>query len=391
MKGSQVLFCVAPYCRRLGTLKPVLKKRYITTLKNISFFQIRYLMKLRFTLVFLALFFLSFESKAQVLQLTVANAVPEPGTTVTYHSTSTFDPGGDGPNQAWDFSSVTYAQQGTTENYKSVAPASTLPAGTNLVSIRGESLSGSQTYYIASPSLFSIVGGHSVQFQSSSNSNYTKNRDLLRFPMDYDSVFVNSWSSKSSVPGGITTSYSGVDTVKADAWGTLKTPAGTFTALRVKTSGTQYDTSSINGFVTQQSVARFVQYTWYSPTNGAVYSGFVRERTVNSITTNSEGGSFIKSAATGINPVSVAAPHWNLAPNPAFPNGRIQLFWGGPNNAKLTGCITNMLGHKVRTLNYTSTSSPYILETTGLPAGTYFISLMANGQPQGVQRVTLIY
>ena len=75
---------------------------------------------------------------------------------------------------------------------------------------------------------------------------HTDPRDLMHFPFTYSNSYIDSYSANGIVNSGtpFPIDFRGTDTVTADAWGTIRTPAGIYTnTLRVKTSSAQVYTS----------------------------------------------------------------------------------------------------------------------------------------------------
>ena len=328
-------------------------------------------------------------AQAQAPQLTAANTLPVSGNTVTPFTTTTFNPGGAGANQTWDFSTQNYTPADP-YNYGncSSAGADCSPFnGPTLVAFSNASGNNVSSYYKTSSSVFTTVGVKVISPQITYSNVYPKARDILRFPMNYNTAFTNPWSSTATIPGGIQLSGGGVDTISADAWGTVKTPAGSFRALRVRTSCKQYDTSKLNGTAGSVVITNFVSYVWYDAVNkGPIYTGVISSSTGGTPTTS---GTYVKAIPAGISTMPNQAFSWTVAPNPATGN-RIQVRMEGKNTVLVGLRLTDLLGRELRTLAPTNWSAgPLSLETAGLPAGTYILSVTVNGQPQGAQCVNL--
>ncbi len=365
-------------------------------------------MKIRATL--LGLLALPFAVFAQGPTLTAANSVPDTGFRVTLFRNYNFNPGPAGANVTWDFSNLNHVAGFDFATYGSCALPRTFcnqfPDNPNLVTETPIKVldRNEANYYRFSSDSYTCLGTTQFRDPFSAILKYTYSipRDVLRFPMSYNTVFTNAWYAYGSVPS-IAEMFTGVDTVKADAWGTIKTPAGIFQALRVRTSATIYDTVRGEPHFApggDTGVTHYVRYDWYDGISKIpVYTGVISTTTytpfsllqLNSgITINANYGAYLKGVPAGIDILAGSTFNWTVAPNPVTGN-LIQVRIESANSAAVSLRLIDLLGREVRTLPAGPVSNNMLtLETTGLPAGTYILQAVANGQPQGVQRVTLI-
>ncbi|WP_250253031.1 T9SS type A sorting domain-containing protein [Chryseobacterium sp. Marseille-Q3244] len=186
----------------------------------------------------------------------------QPGTTTYQHADPTtlgsLAPGPSGANVSWDFSQ--YSSSATTSqtmyNCPGNANCSDFP-GANKMS--ASSSGNSYSYMLYSNNELSVVGNKTVG-TGGATSLYTFDDPKLelKFPVTYLQSFTDSWTAHSTPAG---TSETGNHTVTVDAYGTLKTPLGTFpNTLRMKR--VMNISTNVTGSPFTSSVIEM--YTWIS-------------------------------------------------------------------------------------------------------------------------------
>lgn len=184
--------------------------------------------------------------------------------TYTYTDVSfpqgTFSPGSPGANVTWNLANVQSSITGGGTVFYGVCPSipecSTFPTANRYLSVLNPN--GSQTddknMYLVSSSQIEALGGRNET--ANSTLTYTDTYIELKFP----TVYLQSFTDTSSVPvgsGGVTSTS---EVTTADGYGTLITPAGTYTnVLRVKKETIL--TNSFNG--NPSTISQTISYTWY--------------------------------------------------------------------------------------------------------------------------------
>lgn len=345
-------------------------------------------------LTLLGLFALPLATLAQAPTLTAANTSPVAGQTSTFFKTPGFNPGGSGPAQSWDFSNLSYF----TDDISIYDSCTGCPSGSTLVARNPSGgTHSSQKYYKGNTAAFSLVAssyttygppGSGISYPTF-NTAYSRQRDLLRYPMSFGNTFTNTWSALQKAYTITDHGLGGTDTVTADAWGTIKTPAGTFTALRVRVGFVEYDTTkySSSGGGNPVKSRQGVSYMWY---DGVHKEPVYKTESSTTFDGNTIAfGGYYGTTPSGVGALSGTPFSWSVAPNPATGN-RIKLILEGKDNVVVSLRLIDLLGREVRNLPATPVSNNTLtLETTGLPAGTYILHLVANGQPQGVQCIAV--
>ena len=186
--------------------------------------------------------------------LTASGTNPVIGDVVTMYDGSYVSPGNAGANQTWDLSSMS----GTTASTYTAVAASSTPMGS---SFPGSTIclvsDTTYSYYNATSSVFQFSGVTTPSFLLS----YSNPEDYLRFPCTYNSSFTDTWAVTFS--SSLTFYRKGSSIVTADGYGTLKTPAGTYTnAMRIHTVQTYKDSAYVSG-VPFIITYKDDEYCWY--------------------------------------------------------------------------------------------------------------------------------
>lgn len=133
--------------------------------------------------------------------------------------------GPSGANVSWDFSGLTTSGSGTCDttyylNPTSGAGSSNFPTAT----YASHNTGGTYTYYANYADSLLIVGQY---LSSTNNAMYSKPYKLSVCPFSYGTSFKTGWKDV-VINGASNDVQTSKGTTKYDAYGTLKTPAGTF-------------------------------------------------------------------------------------------------------------------------------------------------------------------
>jgi hypothetical protein len=278
-----------------------------------------------------------------------------------------------GANQTWDFTTSTFTAAGS-QSYEACNASnncSTFP-GTTVVANTIAS-SGGYAYYAGSSTALSIKGIAA----GSVNIVYSDAEDLYRFPITYGNSYVDTWSA-TFVSGGVNFYRKGNDSVSADGWGTLKTPAGTYpNTLRIKRIQTYTDSANMAGMpiiITYKGTV----YTW----NDIAHKDYLFN--TSSLTTTPQGGSPSTTSYSRYTTQTVGIPattrnniNWTVAPNPARDRAQVTIDVNTASTIAIS--LTDVSGRVVRTV-------PAAI----LPAGTNKVNISLDGLSAGVYSLRIL-
>ena len=281
-------------------------------------------------------------------------------------------PGASGANVIWNFSSLIAGISEDTTYYEN--PTST-PYGSSFPSANISTKEWSQNencfgywYYINnslgmqtigkgdcwSTPPATLISGNSLSFPLLTYGNFVNHS--LRGVLD------------STGPGDYRV-FLFINVSTADAWGTITTPVGTVSAIRIYTTVTFYDSSYVGGVGTQNSlITDDYNYKWYEKDLGWP----VLDISKNSMEYDYKTARYSASLATGINSIAYSDNSLSIYPNPN--NGVFSISWQNA-VAKSEVEIYNVLGEKVyATSNFKQQTSNEI-DLLNSPKGFYFVKI----------------
>lgn len=321
--------------------------------------------------------------------LNEGNFAPTIGGNVNYYMVSNYtgDEGPAGASQNWDFSNVTndtIFQVG----YISCAasPDCSGNPGTTLVMTESN---GAYIYYIVDNNKMSIKGleiqaqGQNVAFH------YSDPEDYMQFPFTFNDSYSDNFKCTASITG-VNILRSGISTVSADAYGTLKTPIGTYqNAIRIYTHQVYSDTMSIGGNNQIMNYDTKI-YSWYQPDIHEILMS------ISSISINGAAPSVTlqysdATSTTSIQNLTKGNANFEVYPNPATDYATIKLTQG--NNAIQNIDVVNILGQRVATYLGNSLSQNqngvYSIDLKAIPSGIYWLQVQIK-QGQFSQKLQVI-
>lgn len=297
--------------------------------------------------------------------ITGANFNPVAGDRYYGHDlvADTFTAGPSGANITWDFSMAALAGSGDTTTYYACS------AGTMCDSFTGVTLFtvsfGDTLYYSFTSSAYSMVG-----FRSSGTiAKYYNPQDFLRYPFTYNSMFVDTGGYR--IPAYMSSHFQR-DTIKCDAYGTLKLPGRTETGV-LRMHATGYVTDTFAGYGTSYKTELYV---WLKP-------GFHSPLLVMSYDT-SGGTRYISNFAyytgpqytTGVDRVITNVSGLTVYPNPAA--SEVTIITPDNFGAADRIDIIDMTGATVSSVTPAATSKVTI-STANLPNGNYLVRCLSAG------------
>jgi len=255
----------------------------------------------------------------------------------------------------WDFTGLTPLADTTTEWMvsPSATTAGSLFPTANLV----EKYSNGTFVYVHTNADSSFLVGY-LDTVNSINISYSKPNLFALRPISYGTSTLGTYLTDVTF-SSFHLHGSGIDTLAADAYGTLKLPNGTYpNTLRLKITQTENDTELTSRTV---SVTTMVTYVWFDDSHTSAL--------LKIDSTNSPGG--IQKTVQYLIDETTAVPSTSLAstfscyPNPASD----QLWVNAPRPGTL--CITNTLGQIVLNKQVLGNQS---LSLALIPPGIYYLN-----------------
>lgn len=288
----------------------------------------------------------------------------QPGTITYQHADpvtlSGLTPGPSGANVSWDFSQ--YSSSATTSQIMYNCPGNSNCSDFNGANkMIGNSNGDSYSYMVYSNNELSTIGSKSINPSGTTLYTYGNPKLELKFPITYLQSFMDSWTSYSTPSG---TSETGNHTVTVDAYGTLKTPLGTFPNT-LRTKRIVHVTNNVTGSPLTTSEVEI--YTWIS----SGYSGALL--TIGFADTTISGYPTIhtRSLSYGMNILTLGNKDWaadkqiDIYPNPTSDFINIQ------NGDKVTNIkINDADGRKL----YESDKADKI-DISGFPSAVYYLTI----------------
>ncbi len=272
---------------------------------------------------------------------------------------SSFDPGPAGGNQSWDFSEV---QPIISMENIAIDPASTPNAADFPEATIAFSDPDNLIFSYSQITSSALI--HLGNDQGSGNVfPYTDSRKEMQYPFSYNDTYSDTYSF--AYPSALMLIHeSGTITATADAWGSVKTPAGTYNStLRIKKEMVFTDSVwNTEGDLMNVTSDSFTSYEWYTATSHYF---------VLSIGVDSDGASSIAwtSSANGIkdNPL---LSQINVFPNPADDIINVKLAEGISEELEID--LVSLSGKELTHLTETQYHQ-FTADISRLPSGIYFL------------------
>jgi hypothetical protein len=316
--------------------------------------------------------------------ITGAGVNPVIGEHYTKIITDYFSPGASGTSQTWNFSSLSGVSEGVTYvvHPDSTEYGDSFPYAT--VALKN-TYRQSVIYLRCTSSLLQryglITAGYTREFG-------TNPEDLLHFTMNYNDSFVDSFAVYGDVSGARGTSISfnriGVVNVKADAYGTLTTPAGTFTnVLRIHINESYSNTYT--GFPDPQVITND-EYQWFK--NGFHFP----LATVHTLTYQ---GPDIKDGSYITNPTGVDSSYLFFSPPILFPNpasNEVDIEFALNNYEEVTAKLFDASTKEVLTKTISGVPGDNIipLRLDQIPVGIYYAIFSTNSFRSATKKLVVI-
>lgn len=222
---------------------------------------------------------------------------------------------------------------------------------------------------------------------------YSPNDIIYRFPMNYLNQDSCDYKFGLQVPGMGYYGQSGHRVNLVDGWGTLVTPFGTFTTLRVRSAITATDTIYVDAFKTGTNIPRPLkhEYKWFA--QGSKIPVLQIDANVTGGTVAITNIQFIDSLRStvphvGITDIAANGGKFELYPNPAQEQVTIHYLLKANSPVQVT--VTDVTGKTIFSTLETKPAGEQrlILHTDNLTNGMYFVRLQCE-QAASVQKLII--
>jgi hypothetical protein len=201
--------------------------------------------------------------------INIGGVTPVIGSSVTWADGSYADPGFSGANQTWDLSSMT-PEIVTTSNFIlpfGLPQSGSFPGATHVANAPVEGGAQLYAYSAIANNEMRDLGYYSIGPFLDLSVIYTNPRTVAVFPLSYNNTFSDTFQSElvNQLDGGVisATDIGSLD-AQVDGYGTLTTPAGTYTdVLRVRYEIVSTTVLSINGVIMSTSENSGVEYQFF--------------------------------------------------------------------------------------------------------------------------------
>lgn len=282
------------------------------------------------------------------------------GDTFRVITTEYVAPGNAGANQTWDFKNLTTTNSTHLEykDPKNTGNSSDFLAAT--VAATGDDVNYS--YYNQGASSFALLG----VMAGGVLIKYDDPEDWLRYPVEYNDTYTDTWGGDFK-NGGVTFYRKGKTTVTVDGYGTLITPAGTYTdAIRVHFFQDYIDSNRFLPVAYEND-----QYMWYvKGISYPVLSTF--EFTTFQGTVSTSSYVTTKQPTTGVNELNKSGLAVSMYPNPS--TGSVKIYNENAAQEDLSWTVVDVTGKVHLSGNIKGTKNQEItLDLSDLNKGMYYV------------------
>lgn len=320
--------------------------------------------------------------------LTQANHAPIVGDsyqTVNCNSVG-ITPGGNGPSQTWNYSSMALLTSTTTNNAVTVASTGSAAAYPS-AGVAVQSGTAGSAFYSSTASNLLYWGGNIIVGGQAVTMSYTTAATHASYPMTLGTTSNGNIGGGVSHPIAGSGNFAGTNTVTGTGTGTLMLPGGyNFSnVLKVTTSKAMTFTVTFGSGTYTQTITDF-----YAPSSKYPLLSISNEYINSPLGTTTETVVLINSAyALGVKEVaSESLTNVVVYPNPAKDNINLSFVNENVDNASYQ--LVNVLGQTIRTQNIPAVKGEtlYNINLNGIENGIYFIKLSV-GNKTSVTKITV--
>jgi len=312
-------------------------------------------------------YFILFGSVAALAQPSITNVVvPTVGQKITFSKAQYMSPGTGGANQTWNFG--TLAPTGV-RNFTMGLPSAT-PYQTNFPNATLQMNDGTDFEFFSTTGNDLSSEGVVNSIGTQPNTNAEK---FMQFPINFNNTYTDAWGGP-MVVSTVSATRTASTTVTYDGYGTLTTPAGTFT--NVARLHVVQSISDAAGFIT---VTRGNdEYRYYSPVFTApLLTIYTRTASVSTTSTGSEYQMVNPTNPVGLSEQSQGNSAIVAYPNPAADVLNLQAIQDRAVSVELF----NFQGKLIYSEMVAEGNSPVQINVSAYSEGLYFVRVnTVNGR-----------
>ncbi len=314
--------------------------------------------------------------------LTAANFSPQLGEHFNLKMATYMPPGNAGANQTWNFSGMVTSSN-TTSDYVSRA-AAPFPANVPAANLVSKSATNEYEYIETTPTAIRTHGAYSA----AQNMFITYSNPLdINLPINYNGVNTDAYKATFST-NGLNFTRIGTATISYDGYGTVITPAGTFSnILRLKIMDVLRDSANFGGTFPYVINTTIETYDYILT---GTHIPLLRLVKMTSGTTVQSGAIYLDASSISGQAEELAQEmKLNVYPNPASEAATIQFKLKAA--AKVKVSLLNIVGQEVLNLQeelVTAENQTQTLPVGNLPKGVYFVKI-SIGDKVATKRLVL--
>lgn len=295
---------------------------------------------------------------------------------IYFVSTTGLSTGDTGPNAVWDYSLLTTLFGGQI----TVIDPAQAPAGNEFPTASAAMNMGDTifTYILANADGIHYLGSQFTTGTFPSLLIYSDSRTFLKFPFTYDDTYFDTYK-------GITTTsvaeirVSAASEMFADAYGTLTTPAGTFSnVLRTITVDAEIDSVFVGGVFMKAFEVLRSQYSWFAENSKSPLLSI--EILDNTYYGSVDTVAYYSSGGTGISNLSdKPLSQLSVFPNPADDHVMVEFNLSANMEANIS--IVSQVGQVVISHTASQQTNGMLserIDISTLPSGIYFANVMCS-------------
>lgn len=236
----------------------------------------------------------------------------------------------------------------------------------------------SYAYYRLNNNVMEMLGVANAQYTLI----YNNPQEVYHYPVNYNDSFADVFTGNYSVNGVDVNRY-GQTYVKADAWGNITTPTGTFPYLRVKIEQGIWDSMYMSGSLINISYQYVVSYNYYTNTRkNAVFA-------YGEVSTGSGDFSYANydvtpsSGLAGFNSPDLAS----FYPNPVSGN-KVHFAVQKAASSAVTASVYDITGKLIKlvTFNELNSNTELEMDLGDIEKGMYLITVTSAGEVYGSRK-----
>lgn len=320
--------------------------------------------------------------------MTQANSVLAVGDMATTKQcdSTTINPGGNGANQVWNFSSLTIHNSVVT-NYTGVTPASTGSATSYpSANVAVQQATGNNSFYDSNSSYLKYWGGNLNIGTVNVLFAYTTPAIYETFPFGLSSTSTNSVAGTLTVSSN-SGNFTGTCTSTGLGTGTINLPGGSTVTNVLKMSISQALTFTVSSFIT--GTVSETRYNYYSSTQKWPVFSILTQTVTSPLGNSTQTFVAVNSALVlGVNEASNEIGNFVVYPNPAKSN--LNITFNNANGDAASCEILNAIGQTVKTESFGTEKgiSTQNLAIENLPSGFYFVKVNVGNKTK-IQKITV--